>query len=254
MTTSVNRYLSYNQDNFDDIGLELFKLALSITYADNTNRILVLNNEKYTSIVDIFIKYEYKNLKLEFTEQPNFNFDIDYNDTNLLINFNNIKDFFSSINYNLISNKNRYLISLLITNNAIYINHIYDKINNFMCYFNDFKLANYVCMNIKKETYNNDYYEKAYYRYFNNKKLIIRTDNIEWAQINVNFIDKSLIIFIDANENNRFTDFILLSFFNNYIIEYDTFSWWIAYMSNMEKKVIVPFNNNLCLTNWIKQS
>lgn len=257
MTTSEYRYLSYNHDNFDDIGLELFKLTLSMTYADKTNRILVLNNEKYTNIIDNFVKCKYENLKLEFVEQPNFNFNIDYNDTNLFINFNNFnnfKDFLSFITPDLISNKNRYLISLLITNNSNYINNIYDKINKFMINFSDYKLANYVCMNIKKETYDNDYYERAYYRHFNNKKLIVRTDDIEWAKINVNFIDKSLIIFIDANENNLFTDFILLSFFNNYIIEYDNFSWWIAYMSNIEKKVIVPFNNNLCLSDWIKES
>lgn len=252
MTSSITRYLSYNHDNFNDIGLELFKLALSITYADKTNRILVLNDDKYTSIMDIFIKYKYENLKMEFVEKEEFNFNIDYNETNLLINFNNFKDL-SYINPNLISNKNRYLISLLITNNCNYINYVYDKINNFMIYFKDFKLENYVCMNIKKETYNNDFYEKAYYRHFNNKKLIIRTDDIEWSQTNVNFIDNSLIIFIDANEDNRFTDFILLSFFYNYIIDYDIFSWWIAYMSNVEKKVIVPFNNNLCLSDWIKQ-
>lgn len=254
MTTSEYRYLSYNHDNFDDIGLELFKLTLSMTYADKTNRILVLNNEKYTNIIDNFVKCKYENLKLEFVEQSNFNFNIDYNDTNLFINFNNFKKFLSFITPDLISNKNRYLISLLITNNSNYINNIYDKINAFMIHFSDYKLANYVCMNIKKETYNNDYYERAYYRHFNNKKLIVRTDDIEWAKINVNFIDKSLIIFIDANENNLFTDFILLSFFNNYIIEYDNFSWWIAYMSNIEKKVIVPFNNNLCLSDWIKES
>ena len=61
-------------------------------------------------------------------------------------------------------------------------------------------------------------------------------------------------MFIDTNENNNFTDFILLSFFNNYIIEYDNFSWWIAYISNIEKKVIVPFSNNLYLPNWIKET
>lgn len=254
MTTSEYRYLSYNHDNFDDIGLELFKLTLSMTYADKTNRILVLNNEKYTNIIDSFVKCRYENLKLEFVEQPNFNFNIDYNDKNLFINFNNFKHFLSFITPDLISNKNRYLISLLITNNSNYINCVYDKINKFMFHFGDYKLANYVCMNIKKETYNNDYYEKAYYRHFNNKKLIVRTDDIEWAKINVNFIDKSLIMFIDANENNNFTDFILLSFFNNYIIEYDNFSWWIAYMSNIEKKVIVPFNNNLFFPYWIKES
>lgn len=250
----TKRYLSYNHENFDDLGMELFKLGLSLSYAERTNRYLVLNNDKYTNIIDIFIKYNYENLNLEFEKKSNFNFNIDYNENNLLIDFNDFKDL-SYLNPNLISVRTRTLLSLLITNNSNYLNFIYNKINDIMNHFHDYKLENYVCMNIKKETYINNYYEKAYYRHFNNKKLIVRTDDIEWAQENINFIDKSLILFIESYHNNRFTDFMFMSFFKNYIIDNDNFSWWIAYLSNNEKKVITPNNNyNYYLKDWIKQS
>lgn len=250
----TKRYLSYNHENFDDLGMELFKLGLSLSYAERTNRYLVLNNDKYTNIIDIFIKYNYENLNLEFEKKSNFNFNIDYNENNLLIDFNDFKDL-SYLNPNLISVRTRTLLSLLITNNSNYLNFIYNKINDIMNHFHDYKLENYVCMNIKKDTYINNYYEKAYYRHFNNKKLIVRTDDIEWAQENINFIDKSLILFIESCYNNRFTDFMFMSFFKNYIIDNDNFSWWIAYLSNNEKKVITPNNNyNYYLKDWIKQS
>ncbi len=250
----TKRYLSYNHENFDDLGMELFKLGLSLSYAERTNRYLVLNNDKYTNIIDIFIKYNYENLNLEFEKKSNFNFNIDYNENNLLIDFNDFKDL-SYLNPNLISVRTRTLLSLLITNNSNYLNFIYNKINDIMNHFHDYKLENYVCLNIKKDTYINNYYEKAYYRHFNNKKLIVRTDDIEWAQENINFIDKSLILFIESCYNNRFTDFMFMSFFKNYIIDNDNFSWWIAYLSNNEKKVITPNNNyNYYLKDWIKQS
>ncbi len=249
----TKRYLSYNHENFDDLGMELFKLGLSLSYAERTNRYLVLNNDKYTNIIDIFIKYNYENLNLEFEKKSNFNFNIDYNENNLLIDFNDFKDL-SYLNPNLISVRTRTLLSLLITNNSNYLNFIYNKINDIMNHFHDYKLENYVCLNIKKDTYINNYYEKAYYRHFNNKKLIVRTDDIEWAQENINFIDKSLILFIESCYNNRFTDFMFMSFFKNYIIDNDNFSWWIAYLSNNEKKVITPNNNyNYYLKDWIKQ-
>lgn len=231
------KYLSYNHENFDDIGMELFKLALSLSYAERTNRILVLNNEKYTNIIDIFIKYKYNNIKIDFTKKNNFNFYIDYDDENLFIDFTDLKkiNYYNDID-NLISYKIKILLSLLITNNSNYLNFVYNKINDFMNYFKDYNIDNYICMNIKKTTYDNNYYEKAYYRHFNNKKIIIRCDDIEWAKNNINFVDKSLIIFIESSYDNRFTDFVLLSFFYNYIIDYDYFSWWITYISNLEKK------------------
>lgn len=250
----TKRYLSYNHENFDDLGMELFKLGLALSYAERTNRYLVLNNDKYTKNIDIFIKYNYENINLEFEKKSNFNFNIDYNENNLFIDFDDFKDL-SYLTPNLISVRTRTLLSLLISNNSNYLNFIYNKINDIMNHFHDYKLENYVCMNVKKDTYINNYYEKAYYRHFNNKKIIVRTDDIEWAQENINFIDKSLILFIESCHNNRFTDFMFMSFFKNYIIDNDNFSWWIAYLSNNEKKIITPNNNyNYYLKDWIKQS
>lgn len=248
------RYLSYNHENFDDLGMELFKLGLALSYAERTSRYLVLNNDKYTNIIDIFIKYNYENIKLDFVKKNNFNFNIDYNEDNLFIDFNDFKDL-SHLNPDLISIRTRTLLSLLITNNSNYLNFIYNKINDIMNHFLDYNLDNYVCININKDTYINNYYEKAYYRHFNNKKILVRTDDIEWAQENINFIDKSLILFMESSHNNRFTDFMFMSFFKNFIIDNDNFSWWIAYLSNNEKKVITPNNNyNYYLKEWIKQS
>jgi hypothetical protein len=253
------KYISFNHNDFNDIGSELFKLALIMTYAQKTNRVLVLFNEEYMNFINIFIKciYKYDN-EIKFNKKENFNFNIDYDDDNLFVDFNDI-DKQTNYNHNLISQKVRVLLSLLITNNSNFINLTYNRINEIMYYFKEYKLDNYVCIDIKKNTYDKDYYERAYYRHFNNKKLIVRTDDIEWAEKNINFIDKSLIKFVENSSNKdsqqNFKDFIYLCHFNNYIIQNDYFSWWIAYLSNMEKKVIVPNKNNqnFFLLEWINQ-
>lgn len=247
------RYVSYKHKNFIDIGDELFKLAIALSYGEKTTRTLVLENEDYMNIVDLFTKISYETLKIDdFTSKEKFNYHIDYNDNKLLIDFSDYK-------YNQISVKTRVLLSLFITGNPNYTNFVYARINDFMNYFKDYNLSNYVCLNIKKDTYVSNYYEKAYYRHFNDKKMIIRVDDLDWARDNIKFVDKSKIIFIEANYENKFTDFILLSLFQNYIIDYNYYSWWIAYItipsSDITKKVIVPNNYyDFYLPEWIKQS
>jgi len=247
------KYISYSHQNFIDIGDELFKLAITLSYAERTGRTFVLSKDSYMNIIDLFIKLSYECLETDYFEIKNdFNYHIDYNDKAFLINFQDYK-------FHQISAKTRVLLSLLITGNSNYTNFVYARINDFMNYFKDYSLSNYVCMNIKKDTYVSNYYEKAYYRHFNNKKLIIRVDDLDWAKDNVKFIDKSNIIFMEATHENKFTDFILLSLFQNYIIDYDYYSWWIAYINipstNITKKVIVPNNNyDFYLPEWIKQS
>lgn len=229
-------------NKFIDIGDELFKLAITLSYAEKTGRVLAFDNEDSMNIIDLFTNITYE--KLNTIEDS----DCD----KLIINFDN-----NSYTYDKITIKTRVLLSLLITGNSNYINFIYMRINDFMNYFKDYEISNYVCLNIKKDTYVSNYYYKAYYKHFNNKKLIIRVDDLEWADKNVNFIDKSMILFIEERFDNRFTDFILLSHFHNYIIDYNYYSWWIAYIiiTNIEKKVIVPNdNNNFYLPEWIKQS
>lgn len=250
----ANRYLSFNHDSFDDIGLELFKLAISMTYANKTNRILALNNENYLNIYDVFIKSNYSKIDLNYTNYLRIRINDDYNESidNLYIDFTN----FNNFSYKLISSNIRSYLTLLITNNSKYINIIYNKINEIMNYFSDYNIHNFVCCNITKKTYNSNFYEKAYYRHYNNKKLIIRVDDIEWGKKSIDFIDNSFIYFIDASITaNKYSDFIILTNFYNYIIDYDYYSWWIAYLTQIEKKVIVPNNNyDFYLSNWIKQS
>lgn len=249
-----NNLLSFNHENFDDIGLELFKLSISMTYAYKTNRILALNNENYLDIYDTLIKSNYIKADLNFTNYLRIKINDDCNETsdNLFIDFTN----FNKFKYKLISSNVRSYLTLLITNNNNYVNIIYNKINEIMNYFSDYDIHNFVCCNITKNTYNNNFYEKAYYRHYYNKKLIIRVDDIEWAKQSINFIDNSLIYFIDASITaNKYNDFVLLAYFYNYIIDYNYFSWWIAYLSQIEKKVIVPNNNyDFYLPEWIKQS
>jgi len=249
------RYVSYKHQNFIDIGDELFKLAIALSYAEKTQRTFVLDKDDYMNIVDLFTKLSYEKLSIDdFTTKKGFNYHINYDDKKLLIEYEDYK-----FNYHQISAKTRVLLSLLITGNSNYTNFVYARINDFMTYFKDYSLSNYVCMNIKKDTYVSNYYEKAYYRHFNDKKLIIRVDDLDWARDNIKFIDKSKMIFIEANYENKFTDFILLSLFQNYIIDYDYYSWWIAYISipgsDITKKVIVPNNYyDFYLPEWIKQS
>lgn len=249
MTEKFITFIS-NDINFDDIGNELFKLAISLTFALTKKRQLAFIEGSYTNIINIFIKYfKYKSLTFEDFEKLHFK---EYSLNNYSFDDNLIMIFDNDNNYShkYISDEVRNLLSVLIIHNNIYKTFIHNKMINIMNYFGDYNLDNYVCMNIKKDIYIPYYYEKAYYTHFINHKAIILTDDIDWLQTNMNFIQKSNVIFLANVPEHRFTNFVLLSSFNNMIIDKNNYSWWIAFLGKKDKKIIIPERNDYYLNEW----
>jgi len=250
----TEKFITFNSNdvNFDDIGSELFKIGISLTFALTLNRQLAFIEGGYTNIINIFIKYfRYKSLSPDDYEKMNFK---DYYlnnyspDDNLNLIFND------NYSHKYISNQVRELLSILIINNSIYKTFIHNKLTNIMNYFGDYEINNYVCMNIKKDLYIPYYYEKAYYKHFNNFKIIVLCDDIDWIQINMNFIPKSNVIFLANVPEHRFTNFVLLSQFKNMIIDKNNYSFWMAYLGKKDKKIIIPEKNDFYLNEWINIS
>jgi len=253
----TDKYITYhsNDVNFDDIGTELFKLAVSLSFSVNSKRKLAFIEGYYTNIINIFIKsINYKSLTKEDYQNLDFK-DYKYNNYTENDNLNFIFNDETNFNYKFINPEVRNLLTILIINNSICSKLVHNKINNIMNYFGDYEIDNYVCVNIKKDLFIPFYYEKAYHHFFPDKKVIILTDDIEWTQMNFNFVSKYNVIYIDNNKDNRFINFVLLSLFNNMIIDKNNFSWWCAFLGNKNKKVVVPNNNHhFYLDNWIRQS
>lgn len=102
-----------------------------------------------------------------------------------------------------------------------------------------------------------DYYKQAISIIGEKTLFLIFSDDIEWCESNLNFIENK--IFISGNLD--YQDLYLMSMCNHNIIANSSFSWWGAWLNNHNnKKVIFPslwFNNGINTSeiggeNWIK--
>ena len=230
---------NYEDCYFNDIGRELFKLGGAMTYALKTNKKLALIADTYTNILDAFLAINYKKIATDDYKKLNFK------PINTLEYFENDNVCISKINYThkFICNEIQELFTNAIFSNKTNMGVIYGKINEIMNFFNDYELNNYVCININKNTFVSNFYEKAYYNHFSNKKVIILVNDVNWAISAINFINPRSIYFLINYNLDRFTNFITLASFNNMIIDNNNFSWWCAYLGNKNKKIVVPENN-----------
>lgn len=80
-----------------------------------------------------------------------------------------------------------------------------------------------------------DYYLKGL-KYFDNEKVIVFSDDIEWCKNQEIF--QSERFFISPFENNSI-DLCLMTLCSGHIIANSTFSWWGAWLSN-SKKIVAP--------------
>jgi len=251
----INNQIDYN---FIDIGIELFKIGIALTYAIKNKKKFVITDINYLKILETFININfnlinvyilnnnYKSLKITVNGNDYGNEIISNNDCIIKIDFS----------FHLINEEIRDFLSSTIIKNPKYSNDIYNKLNDIMIFFNDFEINNYVSIIISKNTYIKDYYEKAYYNNFSNCKLIIFTDDINWTIKYVNFTNINNIYIILNNYNDRFFNFILISNFNKLIIRKDNYyGLWCAYLGNKNKIIIVPndLNDNYYINNWLKQ-
>jgi hypothetical protein len=128
------------------------------------------------------------------------------------------------------------------------------KLNNEnTTYLNLIKNTNSVCLHIRffdnKETGPNNISESYYINAINflkykisNPTYFIFSDNVQLAQKKLKFIDTE-VYFVNINSSNEAAiyDFNLMKNCKNFIIANSTFSWWAAWLSdNNEKIVIAP--------------
>jgi hypothetical protein len=85
-----------------------------------------------------------------------------------------------------------------------------------------------------------EYYKKAV-SYFNPDTLfVIFSDDIKWCKENFDWIYNKIFI----EENNDLLEMHLMSLFKNNIIANSTFSWWGAWLGNMNRVIMPDPSNN----------
>jgi hypothetical protein len=96
--------------------------------------------------------------------------------------------------------------------------------------------GDYLTQSTRHPTITKEYILKAYEQLPDHDKLLIVSDDIPWCMENINLPN---IIF---NDNNNFWDgeaMWLLSLCDHFILSNSTFSWWGAYLSRSDNKVII---------------
>lgn len=105
-------------------------------------------------------------------------------------------------------------------------------------------LKDYVCISVRRGDYLNyknlfispsvEWFERCYHKYFEGKKVLICSDDIEWAKKNFN-IDAEYL----ENDDPVETLFIK-AMCKNHIISPSTYAWWSAYLAGDDATVIAP--------------
>jgi len=258
-----NNYVFYINNNsdyaFNDIGIELFKLAIAMAYSFTNNKFFAITDINYLKVIQTFINMNFNLLDLS---KLNYNYNcITLNKSNYnqkeIINTNTsnciIKIEFS---FEMINDNIRELLSMCIIQNPKYTTSIHSTINDIMNFFKDYEINNYVCIYMNKTKFIKNYYEKSYYNNFSNCKMIVLTDDINWSIKNLDFINNNKYYLINNDYNNRFINFALFGCFNNFILDKDNMTGlWAAFVGNKNKKVIVPndISDSFILNNWLKQ-
>ena len=105
-------------------------------------------------------------------------------------------------------------------------------------------LKDWVCISVRRGDYLNyknlfispsvEWFEKCYHKHFEGKKVLICSDDIEWAKKNFN-IDAEYL----ENDDPVETLFIKACC-KNHIISPSTYAWWSAYLAGDDATVIAP--------------
>ena len=230
---------------FNTIPEQLSKIAVAFSYALNTNKKIVLIEDKNSNeISDFFQIYIKKISKEEYDEMEFITYDLNSNSADTKIpNLEGNICLKGIITNNLyIHNDIKMMLNILIMHNTNYINNVNYKINEILTYFNDsndsIDINNFVGIIINSNDSNNlNIYKDAFNNFFDKtKKIVIFTDNIEWCKEKIELNTK--IYYYDFLNSNKYETFILMAKLNNLIINDSIQEWWVAYLGNNDKEVI----------------
>lgn len=116
---------------------------------------------------------------------------------------------------------------------------------------NEIKSTNSVMLNVRRTDFVNssfhgtmdvDYYKNAISiinEKVDNPKYFIFSDDIEWCEENLNFIE-DLKIVDHSYKGDRFGEYLeLMKNCKNFIIPNSSFAWWSAYLADNEDKIVI---------------
>ena len=244
------------------LGNQLFQIAVTLDYADKYNKTPIFKNVDFlynpcnherrtywSTLFDdkltVIDKDKFDLIKFTYLREfkDNIYKELEYIEGNVMI-----IGYFQSYKY--ISEKTRIKIIELIYSKDDYMYETYKIYNEIIDYFKISNDDDMVSMHVRRGDYllNNthhytldvDYYEKAYNISCDLSKkkrnVVVFSDDIKWCK--ENFSNKfENIYFVDIN--NTCIEFILLSFFQNNIIENSTFSLFASYISSFKDKIII---------------
>jgi hypothetical protein len=138
---------------------------------------------------------------------------------------------FNSFNFNndLLSKRSKYFAQIINDKNSVAL-HI--------------RRGDYISNNIYSEIYKScdvNYYKtaiKIIESKLNNPHFFIFTDDIFWAMSQPEFFDKTYFT-ICSNGDESWNDLYLMSNCKHHIIANSSFSWWGAWLSRNDKKIVI---------------
>lgn len=209
--------------NYGRMGNALFQCAATIGYSKkynvpcvfppwNDSKLFNLPNNFFTPRKNISIKHTHKEQNYTYTEIPYFE------DCNLFGYFQSWKYF---------SHCQDYVRTVLTPKNA-------DDSNLFrgMCAIH-VRRGDYLNLQDYHPVQSIEYYKQAV-QHIPCKKFVVFSDDVGWCKHN--FIGNEFVVSENASAE---VDFRMMSRFNHFIIGNSSFSWWAAWLSEHEDKVIV---------------
>jgi len=221
-TTFYNRI--FKEQTPREIGLNLFNLKFKDCSDNKLQRIILKIKEKLSNILSINSTYYNENK----VNHKNFN-NLNLKKKNYFRGYWQNSKYFESI-------KNDLKIDFSLDHNLKNLDpNKFKKITE----------TNSVCVHVRRKDYLGTDYDVVDVNYYRNafKKIesqstnlnfFIFSDDINWCNENLSFLPNSTFCSF-----SMLNDFHLMSLCKHFIIPNSTFSWWAAYLSNNNNKIVI---------------
>lgn len=235
----------------DGIGKQLFQIAAVINYSKKYHKTPFFHHNVtslVTDKVDLFSKDMLSNIKFSNLNEKEGDDLLHEMCNNVTLNGD-----FQKVQY--IDQDVFIYMQDIIYNNEEYMYKAYNEYNKIKAFFNTDDDDDLIAIHVRaRNNYiNKEYFEKAFATAIKNKKTVfpvVFSTNNYLCQNNLTFLEKAYYV----NTGNTCIDFILMSFFQNNILDDSFFGWWATFISNYNSKfVIAPINwkSNLYQNKWI---